>query len=121
LADDLRARHRYDAACYAARAAAGRGEDAAKLDDTERARLRKQALDWLRADLALRTQQLASDRPDDRPAAQNALRHWQRDRDLAGLRDAAALAKLSAEEQRAFAQLWADVEALLKKAQEKPR
>src|SRR5262249_50569117 len=33
LADDLRAAHRYSAACYAALAAAGQGEDAAKLDD----------------------------------------------------------------------------------------
>jgi tetratricopeptide (TPR) repeat protein len=120
LADDLQARHRYDAACYAARAATGRGQDAAKLD-TERARLRKQALDWLRADLALRTRQLESGRPDERSAAQNALRHWQRDRDLAGLRDAAALAQLPADEQQALTRLWADVAALLKKAEEKTK
>ena len=50
LADD----HRYNAACFAALAAAGQGEDAAKLDDNERTRLRKQALDWLKADLAAR-------------------------------------------------------------------
>ncbi|HTU90936.1 MAG TPA: tetratricopeptide repeat protein, partial [Gemmataceae bacterium] len=55
LADDLTVAHRYNAACYAALAAAGQGEDAAKLDDKEKARLRKQARDWLRADLALRT------------------------------------------------------------------
>src|SRR5689334_13942472 len=54
LAADLTAGHRYDAACCAALAAAGQGEDAAKLDDKERARLRKQALEWLRAHLALR-------------------------------------------------------------------
>ena len=44
------------------------------------------------------------------------VRDWQQDRDLAGLRDAAALAKLLAEE-RAFAQLWAEVEALRKRAE----
>ena len=33
LADDLQAGHRYNAACFAALAAAGQGEDAAKLDD----------------------------------------------------------------------------------------
>jgi tetratricopeptide (TPR) repeat protein len=54
LADDLRAGHRYNAACYAALAAAGQGEDAAKLDAKEHTRLRKQALDWLRADLVSR-------------------------------------------------------------------
>src|SRR5262249_54943508 len=51
LADDLKAGYRYDAACEAALAAAGQGKDATQLDAKERARLRKQALDWLRADL----------------------------------------------------------------------
>ena len=46
------------------------------------------------------------------------MRHWQKDTDLAGIRDAAALAKLPAEEQKACTQLWADVAALLKKAAE---
>jgi len=45
-----------------------------------------------------------------------ALSRWRTDPDLAGVRDAAALAKLPAEEQKAFAQLWADVAASLKKA-----
>jgi hypothetical protein len=45
------------------------------------------------------------------------LRHWQQDGDLAGLRDAAALAKLPAEERAACERLWADVAALLKKAE----
>jgi tetratricopeptide (TPR) repeat protein len=115
LADDLQAQHRYNAACNAA-LAAGQGEDAAKLDDKERMGLRKRALDWLRADLALRTQQMGSDKPADRAAAQQALRHWQRDTDLAGLRDKAALANLPAEERKAFALLWADVAATLQKA-----
>ena len=39
----------------------------------------------------------------------------------AGLRDEAVLAKLTAEEQMAFTQLWADVAALLNKAKEKPQ
>jgi len=45
------------AARAAALAAARKGEDAAKLDTKEQARLRQQALDWLRADLALHTKQ----------------------------------------------------------------
>jgi hypothetical protein len=45
----------------------------------------------------------------------------QQESDLAGLRDAAALAKLPVEEQKAFTQLWADVAALLKKAEEKAK
>lgn len=121
LADDLGAGHRYDAAGLAALSAAGRGEDAGELGDPERARLRKLALDWLRADLALRTKQLESGTPADRAAARQALRHWQQDADLAGVRDAAALTKLPADEREAFAQLWADVAALLNKAEEKPK
>jgi serine/threonine-protein kinase len=121
LADNLQATHRYNAACHAALAAAGQGEDAGKLDDKERTRLRRQALDWLRADLVLRTRQLESGKPADRAAVQQALRHWQKDTDLAGIRDTAALAKLPAEEQKAFTQLWSDVTALRKKAEEKAK
>ena len=121
LADDLHAAHRYNAACSAALAAAGQGEDAGKLDDKEKARLRKQALDWLRADLALRTKQLEIGQAADRTAMQNALRHWQQDSDLAGLRDPAVLAKLPAEERAAWEKLWADVANLLTKAEEKTK
>jgi tetratricopeptide (TPR) repeat protein len=121
LADDLGAAHRYNAACHAALAATGQGEDAAKLDDKERARLREQALDWLRADLTLRRKQLVTDKPADRAAVQQVLRHWQTDSDLAGLRDQAALAKLSAEERAACAELWAEVAALRTKSAEKAK
>jgi tetratricopeptide (TPR) repeat protein len=117
LADDLKAAHRYNAACRAALAAAGQGEDAAKLDAKERRRLRQQALDWLRADLALRTKQLESGKPADRAEVQRQMRHWQQDSDLAAIRDAAALAKLPAQERAACERLWADVAALLKKAE----
>jgi tetratricopeptide (TPR) repeat protein len=96
-ANDLKAGSRYDAACSAALAAAGQAEDGAQLDDRERLRLRKQALNWLRADLAL----LDSSRSADPTAAHQALRRWQEDSDLADLRDAAALTKLAAEERAA--------------------
>ena len=66
LADDLLAHHRYMAACQDALASAGQVDDAAKLDDKEKARLRKQALDWLRADLVMRTKQLESGKLADR-------------------------------------------------------
>jgi tetratricopeptide (TPR) repeat protein len=116
-ADNLKAGHRYNAACSAALAAAGQGRDAGKLDDKERARLRKQALDWLRADLDLRRKQLETGQTADCAAVQQQLRHWQQDGDLAGLRDKAALAKLPAEERAACERLWSDVAALLKKAE----
>lgn len=121
LADNLKARHRYNAACSAALAAAAKGPNSGKLDDKQRARLRKQALDWLEADLAGWTKLLDSGPPQARPFIVQALTHWQKDADLAGIRDKAALAKLPAQEQKAFTQLWADVAALLKKAQEKSK
>src|SRR5262249_11284270 len=51
LAADVKAAHRYSGACLAVLAAA-QDAGAGPPDDKERARLRKQALDWLRADLA---------------------------------------------------------------------
>jgi hypothetical protein len=118
VADDLKVSYRYNAACYAALGAASRGEGAAKLDDNERAGLRKQALDWLRADLVAWKKQLGSGQPDARAALQQSLRSWQQDNDLFGIRDAAALAKLPAEERAACEKLWAEVTALLKKVEE---
>ena len=56
----------------------------------------------------------------DRAEVQRRLRHWQRDRDLAGLRDDNKLAKLPAAEQQACRQLWADMAGLLAKAADTP-
>jgi serine/threonine-protein kinase len=117
LADNPQAGHRYNAACSAAQAAAGEGEDAAKLDDKERARLRKQAIDWLRADLTALTKLTESGPANARSFVQQTLKHWQQDSDLISIRDAAALPQLSAEDRVACEKLWADVAALLKKAE----
>ena len=54
-----------------------------------------------------------------RPQIATTLAGWQKDADLAELRDAWALAKLSAEERDAFLAFWADVEALRKRAEGK--
>jgi hypothetical protein len=111
LADDPSQGRRYLAARAAALAGCGRSEDAPP-SEAERARLRQQALSWLRADLALWAWYAVSDR---RPAAENTLRDWQRDRDLACVRDAAALAVLPTDERAAWQTLWADVDALLRR------
>jgi hypothetical protein len=115
LADDLKASHRYNAACAAALAAAGKGTDAGKLDDLERTRLRREALQWLQADLDLWGKRLEEGPAADRQATRNMLQRWQGDANLASVRDAAALQKLPAEEQEAWRQLWADVAQLLEK------
>jgi hypothetical protein len=117
LAASLSPSHRYNAACCAALAAAGRGARAPQSDDTEPSRLRRQALGWLRADLTLREKQLASWWPGEASQARKALRRWQQDPDLVGVRDATALAKLPAAERADWQKLWADVAALLKKSE----
>jgi tetratricopeptide (TPR) repeat protein len=114
VADDLKAHHRYNAACSAALASSGKGHDAGKLTDDERARLRRQALDWLRADLAIYAKQLPAANALSRTMLQKQMEHWRRDDDLIALRDAAALAKLAADEREAWQQLWAEVEMLLR-------
>jgi serine/threonine-protein kinase len=106
-ADDLRAGHRYNAACCAALAAAGRDADTPKPDDKERTRLRGQALSWLRADLA------AWAEVADRALVRRKLAHWQQDTDLASVRGQEALAALPAEERAEWDRLWADVAGLL--------
>jgi tetratricopeptide (TPR) repeat protein len=115
LADDLRAGHRYNAACTAALAGCGQGQDS-PLRESARARWRQQAVAWLRADLALWAMQLASDKPEDRGAVRQALEHWQRDSDLAGVRDQAALARLPQTEHDAWRKLWARVQQRLDEA-----
>ena len=48
--------------------------------------------------------------------AVKVLAHWREDDDLAGVRDADALMKLPDAERDAWRQLWADLDALLPKA-----
>jgi tetratricopeptide (TPR) repeat protein len=115
LANDLRAKHRYNAACYAALAACSKGEGAKQLGSDERGRLREQALAWLRADLTLRARQLDGNRAD-RVECAKKLRMWQRDEDLSGVREAAALNQLPEPERKRWEALWTDVKALVDKA-----
>jgi tetratricopeptide (TPR) repeat protein len=120
VAEDLQAGHRYNAACAAALAGCGQGKDATRLEAKEKTQLRGQALTWLRADLALRGKQLTGGKPPDRQPAGQALRHWQKDPDLASVRNPKALAKLPEAERKEWEKLWAEVNAVLKKAGPKP-
>jgi tetratricopeptide (TPR) repeat protein len=116
LADDLPAQHRYNAACAAALAGCGQGKEDPPLDEATRARWRKQALDWLKADLAAWSKVVGSGSPQARSFASQMLHHWKVDHDLAGIRDEAAQAKLPEAEQKACRALWVEVDALLAKA-----
>ncbi len=114
LGDDRQAQHRYNAARAAVLAAAGQAKDEPPPDDAAKAKLRRQALDWLKAELAARGKLVESGPPQEREGMVLTLTGWKYDADLAGIRDAAALARLPADEQKAFTQLWVDVAALLK-------
>jgi hypothetical protein len=116
LAADPETGHRYEAACAAALAAAGQGADAGRLDDQERTRWRKKALDWLRADLAANEKLFDSGKPEARRLIGQRLRHWQRDQHLAGLREPTAVAQLPADERDDWRRLWAEVQGVLSKA-----
>ncbi len=112
LADDMKAQHRYNAACAAALAGSGQGKDDPPLDGAAITRWRKQAMDWLRADLAAWSKLLVSAALQERQSILDTLAHWKADADLANLRDPAMLVKLPADEQKACSALWAEVDAL---------
>jgi tetratricopeptide (TPR) repeat protein len=116
LGDDRRAQHRYDAACAAVMAAAGQGTDDPKPDGAARARLRGQALGWLEAERAAWAKELDSGDTRAQPVVRKTLQHWRADSDLAGVRDADALAKLPEAERGAWRALWAEVDALMDRA-----
>jgi tetratricopeptide (TPR) repeat protein len=115
LTGGLRFACHYNGACGAALAAGGHGADAGHLPDKVAAMLRRQALGWLRTELAGQAQ-LAEREEPVRGGVRLQMRHWQQDPDLAAVRDPQALAALPEDEQPAWRQLWADVDALLKKA-----
>ncbi len=100
LADDLEARDRYHAACAAARAAAAE----ARLDGPRCAGLRRQALAWLQADLALRARLPQGSKSVGRPPT-----YWQTEPALANVSDPAALARLPDDERQQWGRFWADV------------
>ncbi len=107
---------RYLAARCAALAGCGLGKDGDKLSEDERTRWRKQAREWLRADLAMWAKMLDGDSRVERDVAKRVLMHWLEDPDLAGLREASDLEKLPPVEREDCRALWSDLDAVLKRA-----
>jgi tetratricopeptide (TPR) repeat protein len=99
----------FPAACAAARAGTGQGRMNLR-PTTGRARWRQQALDWLRADLDLRRKSPQASKLH----ARIWLEIWKSQPDLAGVRDANAIAELPQAERQAWEGLWAEVESLLR-------
>jgi tetratricopeptide (TPR) repeat protein len=117
IAEDRQAQHRAAAACAAALAGCGQGKDDPPPGEATRAALRRQALTWLRAELAVWSKQVESGPPEGRPLVVETLRHWTANNDLVDVRRTVALARLPAAERAGWQTLWADVDALLRRAQ----
>jgi tetratricopeptide (TPR) repeat protein len=116
LGDDLLFGHRYQAACAAALAGCGTGTDTDNLDAPERARLRGQSQEWLRAELTA-WRRLLDREPDKAGMVALRMRHWLVvDPDFASVRGKDALAKLPDAERESWQKLWDDVSALLERA-----
>jgi tetratricopeptide (TPR) repeat protein len=111
---DRKAQHFFHASHAAILAAEGKGKDQPPPDDQAKVRLRAQALDWLKADLAAWSQVLASGSAQGRRGLGRALLQWKTETDFAVVRDPDALKKLPGEEQKPWRALWAGVDTLLK-------
>jgi serine/threonine-protein kinase len=112
-AADQRSHNRYNAACAAVLAGTGQGNDADSLNAADRKRWREQALEWLRADLAVWKKALADDAGEQaRKNAAQMLAHALEDAELSGIRDAEAIATLPEEEQTAWSTFWEQVRAV---------
>jgi serine/threonine-protein kinase len=112
LADDLESGNHLNAACAAALAGCGVGEDAKKPGDARCHELRKQALEWLTAEHNSCADRYRLGKPLDRTAVTTAMRALQANEDLAGVRDAKALAALPDDERPTWQSLWEKVSAL---------
>jgi tetratricopeptide (TPR) repeat protein len=121
LAADFDRQHRYSAACSAALAAAGAGEDARLLPDRVALMFRAWALQWLRADLQEYTRLAGPSNPAARRAVGQRLKHWQADPDLAPVRGREGLDRLPEAERAAWQALWRDVAELAQRVAEKDR
>ncbi len=113
VAADLERANLYNAACAATLAGTGQGDDDPSPDLATRAKLRRQALDWLKADLVARTASLAGGNAEERERVATMMIHWKCDDDLAGIREKDDLAKLPDGERKEFQTLWNEVDQLL--------
>jgi serine/threonine-protein kinase len=119
LVADQRQQPSYNAVCAAAQAGCGQGDDARALPDKEAFGLRRQALGWLRADVAAYAKMAKGDEPAVSQLVRERMQHWQEDADLASVRDRGALDRLPDGERQQWRLLWDDVAALLRKVEVK--
>jgi tetratricopeptide (TPR) repeat protein len=119
LAEDVPSGNRYNAACSAALASGGRGFDGPAFEEHTKARWRRQAHDWLRADLAYWTRPAETREAKPNALVSSTLQHWRDDPDLQCVRDEKELERIPEPERKEWQKLWSEVAALLKSV-EKP-
>ncbi len=115
-AHDVRADHRYRAACAAAQAGSARG-DGAGLSPEERSRWRKLAREWLGAEAALWNGVLDNGPAADRVLVAQKLAHLWADPNLAELLDHEVLDRLPPAERQECRALGDEIDALIRRAQ----
>ena len=111
LADDMQAENRYKAACSAALAAAGTGIERPAVPENVKTRWRRQAFDWLKADLTYWASRAESNQLEATARANKTLQRWKVDRDLASFRDEKELAKLPEHERKEWQTFSSEVAA----------
>ena len=116
LAEAVAKGNRFYAARMAALAGCAKGNDANHLDDKERALRRRQALEWLRQDLAKWSEMFEHQDSQATNLVRERLRDWEADFDLACVRLKDELNRLPAEEHLQWDKFWSDVDALLRRA-----
>jgi tetratricopeptide (TPR) repeat protein len=115
---NLTTHHRRNAARVAILAASQKDPDTAGRNKNEPAQLRRQALDWLQAELAAWNKALERDADKVRAEVVEEMTHWLTKPDFAGVRGP-EVRKLPEAERSAWQKLWADVEDLLARAKKK--
>jgi hypothetical protein len=111
--------HRYNAACAATLAGCGQGLDADMIDARAQGGLRRQALDWLRADLSAWDRLLGKEPDKVRQVIVQNLQHWLEDPDLARVRGPQVLSMLPESARRPWQTLWDDVADTLARTRRK--
>jgi hypothetical protein len=91
------------------------GEAVPPAAEASRARLRQQAWELLRAEVATQAQQLSSASPAEATAARQVLEALRGLPVLAGVRNPAGLANLPEAERQMWQALWQEVEGLLRR------
>jgi tetratricopeptide (TPR) repeat protein len=112
LADE-NSNHRYTAACSALLASNGLDRNDPNPDEAARARLRRQAHDWLKAFLADYDSKIKTGPAQAIAELEPVFNLWKTDPDLACVRAPEALAKLPEAERKEWQDFWVEVDTLL--------